>query len=626
MADANLERPAGTEPEGLWEPAGARRGRWATAWPIVAVMGLHLALGLSTFLTAVHTGGDNAAYLSLASSVVEEGRYVELWHPGTPPHTKYPPGYPLVLAVAMALGVKTFTAFKLLSLAFTTAATGLCYLWLRRLHSVRFAMGVACLFGASAAVLASSRWILSDPMFLALTLGSFWLISPRLDPKADPETWDRQLVSSRRVWVGMAMVVAAYFTRSAGLPLVLAVAVWLARRRRLRPLAIYGLVFAVPAVLWWLRDARTGHDYVSEFWMVNPYAPDLGQIGIGGLLLRIVDNLWQYVTEYVPEGLTGFGGTPGMILGVLLGAFALYGWARRMGRHGGVPEWFALIYSGLILVWPAVWSGDRFALPLFPLALVYAAEGLAVLVDTFLEGRERWALAGAAALLGGLMGVSWAGDVGPARECRALVDVAGPWGCYGQNVRDFAATAHWAGEHLDADAVVASRKPRLFYLLSGRTSVTYPFTTDGESLLRQADSLDVSYVVRDSWDRATRAYVDPALTRHPERFCVAAAVGGAGGQATYIMAITEPEDTEAGNGEEDTVQSRADGDGAPGNSDAAALGGEAGDAAPPQAEDDTVITDCRHPGASTPPDPVRLRSTDVPLLNMDRMRQVGDDG
>lgn len=603
MAESRDIDPAAEAPDASLDHSGDVRGRWVGLWPVAAVMALHLVLGLSSFLTAVHTGGDNAAYLSLATSLVEEGRYVELWHPGTPPHTKYPPAYPLVLAVAMAFGVKTFTGFKLLSLAFTTAATGFCYLWLRRLHSVRFAVCVAALFGASTAVLTASHWILSDPMFLALTLGAFWLISPRLEPRADPESWDRQLVSSRRVWAGMAMVFAAYFTRSAGLPLVLAVAVWLARRRRFRPLAIYGLAFAVPALVWWLRDARTGHDYVSEFWMVNPYAPDLGQIGVGGLLLRVADNLWQYVTEYMPEGLTGLGGTPGMMVGVLLGGFALYGWGRRMGRHAGVPEWFALIYSGLILVWPAVWSGDRFALPLFPLALVYAGEGLAVLVDTFLEGRERWFLAGAGGLLAALMAVSWFGKVGPSHECRERVDVAGPWACYGQNVRDFAATAHWSGEHLEPDAVLASRKPRLFYLMSGLQSVTYPFTTDGVALLRQADSLGLSYVVRDSWDRATRAYVDPALARHPERFCVAAALGGAGGQPTYVMAFRDPISTEG-----------ADGDPVPRDGAAAEnVNDEAGAQGP-------SIPDCRHRGASTPPDPARLRSTEVPLLSKVRGR------
>ena len=32
-----------------------------------------------------------------------------------------------------------------------------------------------------------------------------------------------------------------------------------------------------------------------------------------------------------------------------------------------------------------------------------------------------------------------------------------------EEARDFAAVAHWAGDHLDPDELVSSRKPRLFY-------------------------------------------------------------------------------------------------------------------------------------------------------------------
>lgn len=560
------------------------RTRWhGLAGPLGIAVGVHLVMALTTFITAAHTGGDNAAYLTLGSSLVEEGRYLELWHPGTPPHTKYPPGFPLVLAVWTLLGFRTFLAFKVVPLLFTGAATACCYLWLRRVHTVRFATTVATLFGASTAVLFASRWILSDPMFLALTLAALWLITPRGGSRAAVEADEERLVSSRRVWAGVLLVILAYFTRSAGLPLVLAVAMWLGQRRRFRPLAIYGALFAVPALLWWLRDARTGHDYISEFWMVNPYAPELGRIGLGGLLGRVGSNLWQYSSQYIPTGITGVGGQGAAVLGVVLGGLALYGWARRMRRGAGVAEWFALLYSGLILVWPAVWSGDRFALPLFPLVLFYAGEALAVLTDTFRPGAERWTLGAAAAVLALLMGATWYSDVGPAAECRARVRAEGPWSCYGQNVRDFAAMALWAGEHLDEDDMVLTRKPRIFYLLSGRRSVTYPFSTDRRTLLAQADSLDVGYVVRDTWDRATRAYVDPVLAGAPARFCRVASVGSGSAPPTHLLALR---------------------------------------AAPPASLDpegaEPTIGECPHPAALEPPNPDLARSGVIPILDPGR--------
>ena len=557
--------------------------RWQGLWgPLALVAGVHLVLALFTLIPAVHTGGDNAAYLTLASSLAEQGRYAELWHPGSPAHTKYPPGFPAVLAVWMIFGFKSFASFKAIPLVFTTAATGLCYLWLRRIHRVSFAAGIALLFGASNAVLFASHWILSDPMFLALTMGALWLITPRVRPGTDPEEWEDKLVSSRRVWAGVGLVILAYFTRSAGLPLVLAVGVWLARRRRFKPLAIYGVLFAVPAFLWWLRDARTGHDYISEFWMVNPYAPVLGEIGVGGLLVRMGGNLWQYTTEYIPQGITGFGGGLAVAVGLPLALLALYGWVRRMRAGPGVAEWFALLYSGLILIWPAVWSGDRFALPLFPLALLYAGEAIAILVDTFWTGRERLVLGVVAAGLAALMGVSWFGDLSPAHACRERVRAEGPWGCYGQNVRDFAAIAHWSGDHLDPDELVASRKPRLFYLLSGRQSVTYPFASDGTSLLRQADSLGVGYVVRGTWDRATPAYVDPALVVHPERFCRAATLATGPGQPTHLIRILD------------------EGSPRPGTVDG---------------EEAQTLQDCLAPDGLVLPDTTRRRSGVIPILD-----------
>ena len=82
---------------------------------LVLAVGLVLGLGLGLVLAVQavvlfavfdptpHNGGDNAGYITLAHSLVDRGAYLELWDPEEPPHTKYPPGFPLVLAVMMAL-------------------------------------------------------------------------------------------------------------------------------------------------------------------------------------------------------------------------------------------------------------------------------------------------------------------------------------------------------------------------------------------------------------------------------------------------------------------------------------------------------------------------------------------
>ena len=175
--------------------------------------------------------------------------------------------------------------------------------------------------------------------------------------------------------MGLALVIAAYFTRSAGLPLLVAVALWLALRRRWRPLGVLAGVFLVPAALW---QSRSQADYISEFWLINPYAPDLGRAGPGDLIARGRRQLLD-VRERIraggagrPRAVRGPGSSASCWRGWLVA-----GWVRRVRGGPGVAELFFILYAGLMLAWPAVWSGDRFALPLFPLLLLYAGETLA---------------------------------------------------------------------------------------------------------------------------------------------------------------------------------------------------------------------------------------------------------
>ena len=522
-------------------------------WALLAVVVIvHMGLAFTSAVPTIHTGGDNTAYLSLASSLANDGTYSEVWHPGSPPHAKYPPLYPAVLALMVLLGAKTWGTFKAVSLLFTALATAFCFLWVRRLHGPRSAAAVALLLGVAPAVLYSARWILADPLFLALTMGCLWLLTPERPPPADlanrtdeprPSvsrkgvSANRHMVANRQLAAGLALAVAAYFTRSAGLPLLAAVALWLVLQRRWIPLGVLAGSFAVPAVLW---QMRSGGDYVSEFWMINPYAPDLGRASPLQLAQRVVENLWSYMGDYIPNGLTGLEGLWATVLGVVLAGLAVAGWFRSMRSGPGVAEIFCFLYTGLILAWPAVWSGDRFALPLFPLILLYAGESSAFLAGRLTPWLARAAVVAVATVLLVPAGMSWSEGARGAAGCRPRVATAGPLGCYAMSVREFHSMARWAGEQLPEGAVVFSRKPRLFHAFSGRQSVTYPFTTDGRSLLVQADSLGVGYLVRSNWGTSGPLYVDPVIAANPDRFCVLAQMRAGQAPPISLLAITEP--------------------------------------------------------------------------------------
>ena len=496
----------------------------------------------------IHNGGDNAAYVALAHSLAQHGTYSEVWTPGSPPHTRYPPLYPGFLALLVLCGVKTWGILKASSLLFTGLATGYCFLWVQRLDRPSIAGLVALLFGVSPAVLFHTQWILAEPLFLALTFGCLYFLAPgasqcgkRSDGDRSPESVSRSTLAA-----GLGLAMAAYFTRSAGLPLVAAAAIWLGWQRRWVPLAWFAVAFAALAVPWQLRS---GGEYTSAFWMINPYAPDQGVATPADLVQRVGENLADYTLDYIPAGLTGMSGSLAAAFGVVLSASVLVGWFRRVRRGLGVADIFFPLYSGLILLWPTVWSGDRFALPLYPLVLLYAGETVAWGASRVLSRipKPTWAIAVGVAVLFLLpAGYSWARRASEASQCRPRVLTLGPMGCYGSNIGEFQAMALWARDGLPEGSAVFSRKPRIFYAFSGHPSVTYPFTDDGNSLLVQADSLGVGYVVLGNWDTTGPAYVHPVISAHPERFCVVAQLASEpGGSPISLLAVTPPSPDDA---------------------------------------------------------------------------------
>lgn len=540
------------------------RSRSAAALQLPAVLGsavvaVHLAMAVLAASSAVHTGGDNAAYLSLANSLARHGAYAETWHPGAPPHAKYPPAYPAALAVMILAGAKTWGAFKALSVVWTGLAAGFCFLWLRRRAGVWTAAALSLLFGMAPALLWASQWVLSDPMFVALTLASLWLLTPssrpreplggqpegRVGVRLDPRTW--------AMATGLALAVAAFFTRSAGLPLVAAAAVCLVLDRRWKALAGFAALFALPTILW---HVRPGAEYAADFWLVNPYVPEMGRAGPGDLAWRVGENVWRYATDYVPGGLVGVAGALGTVGGLILAGLGLGGWLRKVRRRPGVAECFFALYAGVVLLWPVQWSGDRFALPLLPLVLLYAAEALAFLgrragrvfpVRGSLAARRTLAAA-AFALVAVPPVLSWVEDARADRACRAETARAGPMGCLTPEAKLFHAMAVWAGSNLPEGSIVISRKPRLFHVFSGLPSVVFPFSTDDRLLLAEADSLGAEYLLRGSWDNSVPTFVDPVVAANPDRFCRVTALRHGSGVVMSLLAVKPPPSEDVWNG------------------------------------------------------------------------------
>lgn len=532
----------GTDPDrGEGEGRGGAGSRFrAWAW---ALAGLHVLLGLVLYEPTLFPGGDNAGYMILGESLRSGEGYRDLYLPGTPVHTKYPPLYPLILAVLGTVG--GLQLFKLASLALTAAAVRLTAELGRRTAGRAAGLAAAGLLAVNPVLLEYGHHVLSEAPFVALTLGCLVLLTPRnrgdvprplragaagrasgpLPPEIPPAPGRSAFA------VGLLAGAAAFLTRTAGLPLLAAAVLAPALFRRWDRAAVAAAVGGVTAAGWatFQRVAAPGRaGYLEELVLRNPYDPAAGTVGVADLAGRGAQNAWTYLSDVLPGALTGAGGTGDggsamAALGLLVAGLALGGWAVRTLRRPGPAELFALLYGGLIALWPDVWTDRRFLLPLLPLVLLYALLGVRSVADALGGRRGLFGVAGLAAVLS-LPALLHDLSLAPDRiACVAAHRAGSP--CDPPAFGSFYAAARWAGENTEPDAIVANRKPRLFYWHSRRRGDVYRYSSEPALVLRGLEEMGADYVAVDRVSGTTVRYLLPAIEAFRNRFEVVYAGG-----------------------------------------------------------------------------------------------------
>ena len=143
-----------------------------TKWLIFAYITLSVAL----FSPLLHTGGDNACYIILAESIVKHGEMRDLQYPGEPRHTKYPIGFPLILAPFVAVFGKNLIILKCVIMLFGVGG----YVFFIKLAKSILPPFYACFaslaYLLTPVLLQYKHWVLSETPYIFFSLGSIWFI------------------------------------------------------------------------------------------------------------------------------------------------------------------------------------------------------------------------------------------------------------------------------------------------------------------------------------------------------------------------------------------------------------------------------------------------------------------
>lgn len=524
---------------------------WAWAGAAVA-----LGLALLLFDPRLFTGGDNATYYALAEALATGRGYVDLIAPGQPPHAVYPPGYPAFLVPFYWIFSGSMVGAKVASLV--AAAVALWALWRvagRDPAVPAWATAAAvALVGVYPVFLDYAHWVLSEMTYLAVTLLAIaaFMRSEGYDHEAGEESADDGATGAtagpddwRGYWmVGLALALASFLVRTAGLTLLLAALAHALLNRRWRRAGVAGAFAAVgvaPWLAWTSTHAPATGSYLDQLLASNPQDPLSPRISIGEFVNGSWDNLVYYATTELPRLFWAGDGVPSLLLVATLflaGPLLVWGVIRAL-RTRGLEVWdlHVVLSIGILASWP--WTGDRFFLTIAPFVWLYLLIGLDA--ASRLWTRTATAAVTVSAALAGSLAIGAAKQVPDQLEVTRAHMGGERWAGYPAFWVDYFEASEWIGETAP-DAVIVARKPSFAWYWSGRPAFVHPFRHQPRrtwALLREKGTTHVLY---DNLG-AAEVYVRPALDLHPEAIEV---VHAAPARNVFVLRIAPPTPAESG--------------------------------------------------------------------------------
>ncbi len=486
----------------------------------IVVVAATFFLGVWTFDPKLSLSGDNAEFITLARSLAQGEGLLHLNSPDPQPATKYPFGFPLLLAPLAWAFPGDWVPMKAWVLVLFALGMGVLYQVAKERVGVLPGLAVVALSlmagksylthgptGASYGplLLHYAHQVMSEVPYLTFSLLALWLVERGVGCAGRKGNW----------WLigGFACTLGAYYIRTAGIALVAAVVVYLLLRRDVRRALFFGGAAVVCYLPWAWRNQAVGRGgvYIEQLVMVNPYHPERGLLDVGGFVERVIDNTQRYLTGELPNTLvpfftgaeTVFHPAPLLLIALAVAATVL---CIQRGEHL-LLLLYAAFFLGMVLLWP--WPGDRFLVPIVPVLVL-----LGVWAVLQIRARLAGGHGGRFVVWGLFVGcvIGWVGGVKRLADY-AAADYPPPWRRYYQ-------AGQWLKANAQEDDIVLCRKGYWMYIVSGRRCVGFPFAEPAK-VLAHIEREKVEFVVLESLGfPQTGRYLLPAIEEYESRFAV----------------------------------------------------------------------------------------------------------
>ncbi len=467
---------------------------------------LSCLIGLTVFQKELNTNGDNGAYICYAISLAHGDGFRLPNYPDHPKSNQYPILFPLFLAAFIKLFGYNLLILKCVMLAVFGLAMSLLFLIAGKTLKGKLLFGFMLLVVMNYWLLDNSSINMSELTFtLVIVAGIIYLI------KFEEGNRTANLI------VAGCFFISAVFVRTVGIAAVLAYLLYLLYTKKSGfALIMFGLFI----MAYFLQKIfmGPGNNYLHILFMKDPYRPDLGTIAFMDFLKQIVDNAVFYTTTTVEMTLLAFMNegsfqeNSGRFIFTGFFVILLFIYPIKSLKVEKVSLFirvFVLLYIGVLLPYPKVWSGSRYIVPIIPFLFLIAFQNSGYFISRFLHT----SYLNKALNLMVAVSVIWAILNYGAIYKKTHEPLSSDW-------QDYFSLAEWTKENIPDTSIVCSRSAFLFYLKSWKMSIPIPYIADRAKALQYLIDNKVGYLLIDKfkWTGTTHEYAAPLLQLYPDKF------------------------------------------------------------------------------------------------------------
>lgn len=480
----------------------------------------------------IDLNGDNVQYYLLGTSIAQGDGFSDIRMPEKPASNRFPPGYPFIVSVVIKVFSGDIHAVKYANGIFLLCSILLLFLLFKKIiKNIHLSFVISILLLLNAHLLRSSTIMMSEISYLLFSVIALYALMQI--------KYETPIYKNSAFYVMVVSVAVAYLTRSSGLALVGGILLVFVFEKKWKYAAGFLGGFILLNLPWYFRskfsNAGSTGGYMDLLMYKNPYQKELGTMEIKDWFTRLFHNTERYITHEIPNGCFSFIDvkyndptlTKEWITGILIIAIAIFG-LIKLERYRNILLFYLLGNFGIMLLWPEVWFGTRFLLPVIPIILMLSIFGAYTVITYFLSKLKIKSSAVINTILPFgflILAASFKPGLKTLNE-NAKRD-------YPPNYKNYFELGLWANQNISDTSIVACRKPGLFYLFSRRYSTGYPQIADVEALIEGMQNRKVDYVVLEELGYSSTArYLYPAIKKYPSKF---KAIKRMGESNTYLF-------------------------------------------------------------------------------------------